>query len=448
MKAIQLLTKKENLRISGFGKSFTMLLIISFVCAIPFSVTKALPSYARQTQLSCTACHTSFPELNSFGRQFKANGYTMTSVTTIDEQGDTISPSTRLKLLNNLPVSMMVQTSFTHVSKDVSWQQNNSVLFPQQLSLFLAGQITPHIGSFIQMTYADGAFGMDNADIRYANTVNVGSKSLLYGVTLNNNPTAQDLWNTVPAWRFPYATSPGAPSPAKSTLIENLGGQVAGLGAYGLFNDLVFAEFTAYRSAQQISHTPLDSTDAMVIKGISPYWRLALQHQFGDNYFEIGTFGIASSHYIHGISGALDKFIDVAFDMQYERTLPSGTFTLHTSLTNEKETRDDGMGMLQDYKFQSFKIDGNLFLKNGLGATLGYFNHSGDPDEAAIPSGTFKPNSSGFITQIEYMPWRNTKFAAQYISYLRFDGEKLNYDGEGRNAAHNNTLYLSAWLCF
>jgi hypothetical protein len=38
----------------------------------------AVPSFARQTGMACTACHAQhFPILNSFGRAFKAQGYTM-----------------------------------------------------------------------------------------------------------------------------------------------------------------------------------------------------------------------------------------------------------------------------------------------------------------------------------------------------------------------------------
>ncbi|MDR3652123.1 MAG: hypothetical protein P4L34_04045 [Paludibacter sp.] len=423
---------------------------LSFIFIIfiaPFEAVKALPSYARQTQLSCTACHTSFPELNSFGRMFKANGYTLTTASTINDQsGDTLKPKTRLNLLNNLPLSVMVQSSFTSIAKDVVGQQNNSGQFPQQLSMFFAGQITPHIGSFIQMTYADGSFGMDNADIRYANTTNFGSNSLLYGLTLNNNPTSQDLWNTSPAWRFPYASAATAPSPAKSALIESLGGQVIGVGAYGLFNDLVFAEFTTYRSAQIGSHNPPDTTNTNVVKGFIPYWRLALQHQWGLNYLELGTSGIASTQYLTGISGALDKFVDIGVDLQYERSLPFGSLSLHSSFVNENEVRD--LSAETNYNFQSFKVDGNLFFKNGTGGTIGYFNNTGSADIANFPNGNNKPNSSGFIFQIEYLPWYNTKFAAQYVAYQKFDGSSTNYDGMGRNAGNNNTIYLLAWLCF
>jgi len=435
------------LKINRIKNDFTKLAVVLIVVLLPLNVARSLPSYARQTQLSCTACHTSFPELNSFGRQFKANGYTLTTASTINDQGgDTLKPRTRLNLLNNLPLSVMAQSSFSRVAKDVVGQQNNSGQFPQQLSLFFAGQITPHIGSFIQMTYADGSFGMDNADIRFANTTNFGLNSLLYGLSLNNNPTSQDLWNTSPAWRFPYASSSSAPSPAKSTLIESLGGQVIGLGAYGLLNNLIFAEFSTYRSAQIGLHNPPDSTNTNVVKDFIPYWRLALQHEWDRNYLEIGTFGIASTQYLTGISGALDKFVDIGVDVQYERILPYGTFSLHSSYVSENETRD--LSAETNYKFQSFKIDANGYLKNGCGATIGYFNNMGSADVVNFPNADNKPNSSGFIFQIEYLPWYNTKFATQYVAYQKFDGSSTNYDGMGRNARNNNTIYLLAWLCF
>jgi len=269
----------------------------------------------------------------------------------------------------------------------------------------------------------------------------------LYGLTLNNNPAVQDVWNTSPAWRFPSASSSAAVNPTKSTIIENLGMQVAGLGGYALFNNLFFAELTVYRSAQQGAANPADTTSFMAIKGVAPYWRLALQHEWSDNYVEIGTFGIASNHFIQGILGQMDKFTDIGVDFQYEKTLPVGAFSLHTSLINETESRDTSDTQHAKLSFNSFKIDGNLYLKNGWGATMGYFNTSGIEDPA-IGSLTNKPNSNGFIFQIEYLPWYNTKFTIQYVLYNKFDGSVTNYNGNGRNAADNNTLYILAWLNF
>ena len=38
---------------------------------------RAVPSFARQTGMACEACHTVFPELTPFGRNFKLHAYTI-----------------------------------------------------------------------------------------------------------------------------------------------------------------------------------------------------------------------------------------------------------------------------------------------------------------------------------------------------------------------------------
>ena len=50
-----------------------------------------VPSFSRQTGLACSACHFQFPQLTPFGRLFKLNGYTLTSLSTIGQPG-MISP--------------------------------------------------------------------------------------------------------------------------------------------------------------------------------------------------------------------------------------------------------------------------------------------------------------------------------------------------------------------
>ena len=80
---------------------------------------------------------------------------------------------------------------------------NNTNL--QEASLFLAGKLSDHIGSFSQVTYSDISrkLALDNVDVRYANNATLWGSSVNWGVSVNNNPTLQDLWNSTPAWRFP-----------------------------------------------------------------------------------------------------------------------------------------------------------------------------------------------------------------------------------------------------
>ncbi len=38
--------------------------------------------------------------------------------------------------------------------------------------------------------------------------------------------------------------------------------------------------------------------------------------------------------------------------------------------------------------------------------------------------------------------------ALQYTLYTEFNGARRNYDGFGRNASDNNTLYAVFWIAF
>ncbi len=419
----------------------------------------AIPSFARQTNLSCSSCHTIFPELNAFGRLFKLNGYTLVGIETI--QTSDSSDNVSLNLVKIPPVSMMLLSSYTYNQKEQPGTQNNNVSLPQQLSLFLGGEITPHIGSFIQVTYDDqgASFGIDNMDIRYANQTEIGSDNLIYGVSLNNNPTVQDIWNSTPAWGFPYASSSVVVSPLASTLIEGgLAQSVAGLGAYALFNNLIYGEFSVYRSAQQGGAHPPDNTSTGIIKTLAPYWRLALQKQFNDQYVEVGTFGMLTDMYPAGVSGLTDKYTDIGFDMNYEKPLGNNQFTANASFIHEKRNLDatynSGGSLNQDLNLNSLKIVGNFYLHQQIGFTLGYFSITGDgdltlyPADAVSGSSTGSPNSGGFIGELSYTPWYNTKFSVQYVAFNKFNGAKDNYDGNGRNASDNNTLYIVTWIAF
>src|SRR5271167_1280113 len=179
--------------------------------------SRAVPSFARQTGMTCAACHTVFPELTPFGREFKLNGYVLDNIKQVT--GIDIDANQTLSLNQIPPISLMLQVSYTHTSAPLpdsaisgALAKDGDLLFPQQVSLFYAGKIADGLGGFIQLTYdgADDHFGFDNTDIRYAHHLSFGGANdnaheLILGVTLNNNPTVQDVWNSTPAWGFPYS---------------------------------------------------------------------------------------------------------------------------------------------------------------------------------------------------------------------------------------------------
>lgn len=443
-------------------KRFFIISVLTGLLMIVGQKTYSVPSFARQTNMSCSACHNMFPSLTNFGRLFKLNGYTMTGIKTIEEQSDSTKRGTTnlLKILSISPLSAMVQASYTRIERTVPTTQNDIYEFPQQLSLFYSGQISNHLGTFIQMTYSgqDGTIGMDNADLRYSNHTALAKKDLIYGVTLNNNPSVQDVWNSIPAWRFPFSTSDAAPSFAAAPLIDGgLAQKALGLGVYGLWNNLVYGEVSAYRSAQQGTHPP-DYTSAGIINGYAPYWRVALQHQFGDNYLELGTSGMIADMFPKGVSGYSNKFTDLGVDLQYEHLFNRTNFIIHSSFVHEQQRLNafynDTLSQYETNFLNSFKIDAEVYFNNKFGLTLGYFSTRGSSDSllyapAAITGSNLRrPDSDGIIAEFDYMPLRNTKFSIQYVAYNNFNGSKRNYDGALRNAFDNNTLYFLVWVCF
>ena len=418
-----------------------------------------IPSFARQTGLSCSACHTSFPQLNAFGRLFKLNGYTMTGPLVLETKDSGKRESLRISAVP--PLSAMIQTSFSQTKTAIPGTQNGNAEFPQQLSLFVAGAISPKIGTFVQLTYAgkDGVIGIDNAEVRYADKTQLGSKELIYGLTLNNNPTMQDVWNTVPAWRFPFASSGAAPTPLATPLLNGpLGQQVAGLGAYAMYDGQFYFEYAAYRSAAQGGAHPPDSSATSTISGVASYWRGFIQHTWGDNTLMVGTYGISAKLFPAGVTGALNRYSDFALDAQYESKLGTSMFSAHGSWLRETQHLDASFAANASANpsntLKEIRFDAGVITPSRIGITLGYFGISGTADALVYPnqpiqgSAIGSPNSSGIVAELSTMPWLNTRFSVQYVGYTRFNGGTTNYDGAGRKAGDNNVLYLLGWVAF
>ena len=49
---------------------------------------------------------------------------------------------------------------------------------------------------------------------------------------------------------------------------------------------------------------------------------------------------------------------------------------------------------------------------------------------------------------MNYLPFLNVKLQLQYVAYSKFNGGSSNYDGSGRSASDNNTLYVLGWFNF
>ena len=423
----------------------------------------AVPSFARQTGMPCTQCHVGAfgPVLTAFGRTFKLTGYTLGS-------GDAI------------PLSAMAIGSFTNTDKklpekaaDHFSDNNNAAL--DEVGLFYAGKITEHIGTFTQVTY-DGISrdtSWDNMDTRYATTTTLFGRAAVVGVTVNNSPTTQDLWNSTPVWSYPYVGSGLAPTPAASALIsDGLGQQVIGTGAYTMLDDHLYLEAGAYHAVpndwlDRLAGTSLDSPRP---HNLIPYWRAAYQMTRGLHYLSAGVFGLSADLQPDGSVSGSNGYVDYGTDATYQYN--DGTrnaIDAHVSYIREdqhlRQSFNAGEVGSVSNQLNTLKLDAAYTWKQTWTASAGWFDTEGSRDSLVYApnpvdgSLSGRPDSRGYTLQVQYVPWgkqnasvrdtaMNAQVGLQYTGYNRFNGRSSNYDGFDRSASDNNTLFLFLWLAF
>ncbi len=433
-------------------------LLAVLLSAIPLK-TQATPAFTRQTGMQCAMCHTDFPALTDTGRRFKLEGYT-------SSEGTTEWP----------PISAMIQAGFTHTKVGVPggaaehFGPNNNIALGQA-SLFYtgalfgpsAGSFLSKIGVFAQATY-DGvgrSLSWDNVEIRYADKGTLLGKDATYGIYLNNNPTMQDPWQTLPAWGFPFSTSPLASSPSAATLIDGgFSQQVVGIGAYALIDKTWYVDVGAYRTLGTGFQRAMgvDPTDEAQIAGLAPYWRLAYTTKLGAASWEIGTFGLVASTYPgRDKSAGKDRTVDFGFDTQYQAAIGNNNLLALLTWTHEHErwNASKALGTAENSKDSLWKLAATVDVLHdkSYGGALQYFVTDGSKDTGLHDgSPTGSPFSDGFVAELNWLPFHKNggpsflpnsdlKLSLQYVIYNHFDGTS-------HNASANNTLFLGAWYAF
>ncbi len=435
---------------------------------VPTGPARAVPSFAEQTGQPCAACHVGAfgPQLKPYGRNFKLRGYTAADDSV---NGGKWKPA----------LAATVQTTFTRTNSDqqppMRWYAPNNNFALDQVSLYYAGRFAPNVGGFIQATY-DGVarvVHIDNADIRYAREFQLAEEDkngfdfqVVAGITANNSPTVSDLWNSTPVWGFPYNTSAIAPSAVASALIDGgLGQRVAGAGVYALWNEWVYTEFALYRGLGRdvlnaTGIVPVSGTNR--IEGLAPYWRLAVQHDWDNHSFQIGTYGIHVDLYPGGdrSAGTTDGYTDTAFDANYQYivnpdSVVSDMLSVHTTLIHENQNLSASRVLSSSNArdtLNTFRVDASYSFNATVTPSIQYFRTWGSPDANVYAPLTGNaggsPNTSGFIGEIAYVPfgkpdslikWGNVRFALQYVAYTEFNGTS-------HGASANNALFASVWF--
>jgi hypothetical protein len=144
--------------------------------------------------------------------------------------------------------------------------------------------------------------------------------------------------------------------------------------------------------------------------------------------------------------------------VQYQFIGEDHLFTGLATYISERQTLDasvlDVFAANTHNTLKTLKLTAEYYYQRKIGATIGHFSTTGSADALLFTpapltgSANNGPDTSGYVLEVNYLPWLNTKLQAQYVGYQKFNGQKTDYDGSGRNASDNNTMYLLLWLNF
>jgi len=435
----------------------------------------ALPTFNRQTGQNCQACHAGgqFPELTPYGRLFKLTGYTLGERT--------------------LPFSAMAVASVSRVGNtsksddpQADFQKNNGLIFASA-SVFAAGKITDNVGAFLQVTYDnyaaqsdDGKFhghtSADNMDIRYADRSVDGGHDVIWGISANNNPSISDVWNTAAAW-MQYVP---VPSPTSSRFIDGnapypgfaAGGNIAGVSAYLFWNQRLYVEAGGYHTADGIASfmsAGVAKADKTKLDGINPYVRVALSHEWGPHNVMVGMSGMKADVFDDPLDtsdpASLHRFTDVGIDSQYQYLLDPHALTLQlaymrdrhrvpaflANLPVEDSAGDPLPATRATDTTKVFRAKASYIYGARYGTSVAFFNQTGSTDSALYDPTRVAGNISGNPAvrgetfEVFWTPLQYVRLGLQLTTYDKYNGAARNYDGFGRNAADNRSLFFYVW---
>ena len=454
----------------------------------------ALPTFSRQTEQPCSACHLNVGELTPEGRKFKLLGYT--------------------KGKNVLPLSITATGSVTKI-KDTSSSADPSVYLAknnqpilEEANLYAAGKYWENIGGYLKWTssfantspiYASGGVQtgtkvgqdtfLDSSEVRMARELKLGKHDVVWGLDVNNSPSVQDLWSTTPANAFPYRTSSlqnawGIGQFGPTTLMDGgLASQTIGLSAYTMIDDTVYLEIADYHRSQPGWATLAMAGPQNTLKsGENPYWRLAWNKTKGENSYMIGTFGmnsrLARDPLVTG--SASGKYLDYGLDSQFQHITSTHSFSAQTTLIKEEVN----WGQLSVGKSHDNPTSNLVTLKSKLtydyarkyGVSIFEFASKGSVDNTywgysadltnpniltgacnqytsmlAYCSSNGSPNTSGSGFEMYYDPIPYIHIVLQQTYYQSFLGGSSftdNTSGASRSASANNLTYLYILLSY
>jgi hypothetical protein len=406
------------------GTLLGVLMFFLVVMMMPFE-SHAVPSYARQVQKPCTACHTIWPNLNQYGRQFKVKAYT-----DVSEKWEMINKD-NLNLTTIFPFSARI-LYFPENRVDTdnpSFGQSSTTV--DSVQLFIASRVYNYAGVFASAEWSPDTSSVDVPTAKLAFQYPLGEGNTIGLVGFKGLSSAADPFNSLggrdrslswgdestplvltAGWTFDFFSEGNVGTVLHGYFLGNRLYAAVGALRGGLSADASGGALTNSATNPNVADT--DPNDL--------YSRIAWDQKLSNGAITFGAAYYDGKQRIMTTTGPVfpydSKVKRTYVDLSLEQNFGEDhMFELQALYGGGKET--NVFGGDEERKFDGVYVEGSYFYDRTIGFVAAVnnikFKDVLASDTSISPTfGVDKVDS--WLVSLNYLPWLNTKFALQYVN--------------------------------
>jgi hypothetical protein len=401
------------------------------VMLLPFE-SQAVPSYARQVKKPCTACHTIWPNLNQYGRQFKVKAYT-----DVSPDWEMISKD-NLNLTTILPFSARV-IYFPSVRQDNPGAGQGSTEI-DAVQLFIASRVYDYAGVFGSAEWSPDDGGFHLPTVKAAFEYPLGEGNTIGLVVFKGLSSSADPFNSLggrdrdlswgdestpfvltAGWTFNFFNESSIGEVVHGYFLGNRLYAAIGVMRGGNSDD-------ALNSIGQTNPGGLDTgasapTDVNTTDPNDWYSRLAWDQKlpngavtFGAAYYDgtqrvfFDTGGVQIAPYDAKVKRT---YVDLSLEQNYGEDHMVEVQALYGS-GKETNVGVNVFGVGEERKFDGSYLQADYFYDRTVGLVASVNNINFKDVTSTDPVQLDKVKS--WLIGVDFLPWLNTKIALQHAN--------------------------------
>jgi hypothetical protein len=146
----------------------------------------------------------------------------------------------------------------------------------------------------------------------------------------------------------------------------------------------------------------------------------------------------------------IGQYNSQGFDAQYQYLLNPHTVTAQLAYmkTDQRYSENTFSGGSDTTSTTRAKLTYTYQAK--YGGSVSAFDRTGSNNILQVdPTGDHPdPTTNGMTYEAFFIPKQNVRIGVQYTTYNTYQGASSNYDGAGRNASDNNSMFLYVWFAY